>query len=314
MTKRITLLCTKRTPLTSLLGPLEILQLANYQQPHFQLSVTGEQPPPVDLPRLGVPFVPMDENPEADVIIIAGLGTLAPEHYPYSAQTTQWLQTSYQQGGHLASICTGAFLLAHTGLLNGLNATTHWLRAPAFEKQFPDVQLDANAMLVKEPRLWSSGGAYAFQDLSLAVIDHYAGAQTAREIAELLLLEPPRRQQNHYANLQRYQQHNDARVKKVQGYIEAHLQQAIRLSDLADVAALSARQLSRRFHAACGITPFEYQQQARVAHAKAQLCEKDVRIADVAGECGFEDIAYFRQLFKKYSGMSPQAYRERVLG
>ncbi|ARU58434.1 transcriptional regulator [Oleiphilus messinensis] len=293
--------CT-RTPKSTLYGPQEILELASLQSgkaTQIQLVSVDE------LHNLPVT--------EFNLVIVSALGMIRSRSFITELATAvHWLKDRYAQGAAIASICTGAFLLAETTLLDQRKASTHWLMAPHFRQWYPHVKLEIEHMVTRDGQLWCSGGAFAYQDLCLALVQEYFGHATAEQCARLLMLEPVRSNQQHFVDLQLYKLHTDEKILAVQHDLEQHWKTMPSIPDLAKRHALSERQLLRRFKAATGITPNVYQQRLRIEQAKKIFNDKpSCTVQEVAHQIGYEDVAYFRKLFKQQMNITPQAYRSQ---
>lgn len=300
---RIVILTSTHSPLSTVYGPREILELG------LQLA---HKPGKVEI--LAPDFNPADRTETCDLIVIAALGMLSAQR-PVAVNPTQrdWLIDQYRQRSAIAAICTGAFLLAETGLLDNQPASTHWLMAPLFRSRYPAVDLQVEQMVTAKNGLWCSGGAFAYQDLCLGLIEHYLGQPVAEQCSRLLLLEPGRSSQQPFIDLQRYRQHNDNKVLAVQCFLETHWLDGPPVAELADRHAISERQLLRRFKAATGVSPSQYLQYLRVENAKQRFRDDPYSpIEQVANAVGYEDVAYFRKLFKQQVNVSPKAFRDAL--
>jgi transcriptional regulator GlxA family with amidase domain len=244
-----------------------------------------------------------------DCVIIGAIGPPSDVSLNFSQETLSWLKTQYQFGARLASVCTGAFLLAATGLLNGRQATTHWAMAAEFQNMYPEVMLDPAQMVTCEPQLWCSGGASSYQDITLLLIRDYLGEQVAEQVAKLMLIDLDRESQLKYRYFIPSRQHTDAVIHQVQDRLD---QDAIHTSvkQLADQVHLSERQFKRRFKQATGQSPLAYLQALRIEHAKRALSHTNRPVEQLAREVGYEDVRFFRKLFKRLVGVSPSEFRE----
>lgn len=223
----------------------------------------------------------------------------------------QWLTQSYQQGAIIASYCTGSFLLASCGLLNGKVATTHWRSADLFKRIFPSIRLDCDRMLIDNGDVICSGGSMSYIDLALYLTDKYLGKDIASDCAKLLVFDPVRQKQSPYVTFQVQKSHDDQPVLKAQEWIESHFSNDIFIDDLAELVGLGARTFKRRFKQATQETPLSYLQRIRVEHAKMRLEKTTEPINQIIWSIGYEDISSFRQLFKRFTGVTPKDYRQK---
>lgn len=218
----------------------------------------------------------------------------------------------HRGGAQIASVCTGAFALAETGLLDGRIATTHWGFAPAFRTLYPAIDLRVERMLTHDANLLCSGGINAYAELCLYLVEHWCGYETAEHLARALVLEGWRDRQSDYALFDFQKQHGDDGILKAQLHMERHLAEPLNVAALAAVALMSERNFKRRFKQATGDTPNAYLQRLRVEHARHTLARSNDAMERVAEQCGYRDVAHFRKVFKDVVGMPPQAYRTKT--
>lgn len=223
----------------------------------------------------------------------------------------QWLSQCHQQGTVIASYCTGSFLLASCGLLNGKVATTHWRSADLFNRIFPSIRLDCDRMLIDNGDIICSGGSMSYIDLALYLVDKYVGKDIASDCAKLLVFDPVRQKQSPYVTFQAQKSHDDQPVLKAQEWIESHFSNEILIDELAELVGLGARTFKRRFKQATQETPLNYLQRIRVEHAKMRLEKTTEPINQIIWSIGYEDISSFRQLFKRFTGVTPKDYRQK---
>jgi transcriptional regulator GlxA family with amidase domain len=223
----------------------------------------------------------------------------------------RWLQDQYVQGAELASICVGAFLLASTGLLTGKKATTNWLFADLFRKKFPYVQLEDDKVIVDQGRLYSCGGAFSFTSFMIYLIEKFCGHEEAITASKILMINVHEQPQSTFSIFKFQHEHADDIIEKSQLYIEKNYRQPLTLEDLAGRSNMSVRNFIRRFEQATTNTPFEYLQRVRVEAAKKFLETRKDGVEQVASRCGYEDVDYFRKIFKRYVSMTPKAYQEK---
>lgn len=211
----------------------------------------------------------------------------------------------------LASLCSGAFLLAASGVVDGRRATTHWSLDAAFRQRFPKVRLNIDAAMTHDGPVLCSGGAQAGLDLCLYLVELHGGRELARRTAEALVYELDRGPQSQYRLLVPANQHDDSVVWALQQWINVHYAENLSLQCLADQAHITERTLLRRFKAATGLTPNDYVQRVRLEAAKARLELAGSSIDEIVAAVGYEDRATFSRLFKRLTGQTPAGYRER---
>jgi transcriptional regulator GlxA family with amidase domain len=208
-------------------------------------------------------------------------------------------------------LCIGAFLLASTGLLKGRKCATHWMAANAFRKMFPDVNLITEQIITDEQGIYSSGGAFSYQNLILYLIEKYAGREMAILTAKTFAIEIERTNQSSFIIFQGQKDHEDELVKKAQDYIEQNFGKKITVDDLATMLSLGRRNFERRFKKATANTVLEYIQRVKVEAAKMSLESTRNNVNDVMYKIGYTDPRAFRHTFKKITGLSPIQYRNK---
>jgi transcriptional regulator GlxA family with amidase domain len=222
-----------------------------------------------------------------------------------------WLKDQYHHGAEVASFCTGAFLLAATGLLNGKNATTHVNAITAFAATFPAVRLYGDAIVTDDEGIYTSGGATSSFHLMLHLLKIYCGREVVLHIAKLFAIDMDREQQAYFGTFQPPQHHGDTLVKMAQKKIENAYQDSSTIEEIIQDIPASRRNVVRRFKLATGVTPIEYLQKTRIEAAKKLLELTDQSILEVMLNSGYNDLKAFRQVFKKSAGMTPKSYREK---
>jgi transcriptional regulator GlxA family with amidase domain len=222
------------------------------------------------------------------------------------------LKRSHVRGAVIASYCTGSFLLAEAGLLDGRIATTHWANAKAFQKRYPLVDLRASEILTEQDRIVCGGAATSSFKLALRLVEKFAGAAVATATAKLLLIDTGRVSQTPYAILQN-EGHTDEVVARAQRWMENHLHERFLLADLATYLAVSERTLNRRFKSAVGDAPLRYLQTLRIEMAKLLLERNaDISVEHVSERVGYRDVSTFRQLFRRATGHTPRDYQRHL--
>jgi transcriptional regulator GlxA family with amidase domain len=220
----------------------------------------------------------------------------------------------YEGGAQLYAACGGALVLAEAGLLDGHQATTHWSYAPLFRREFPNVALHEDRILVQTGpghSMLCSGGSSSWQDLALLLISKYGGTEEAIRMSKLFLYQWHRDGQLPYASMIQNVDHGDAVIVRCQTWIAQNYERADIVTELVRQSGLPKRTFDRRFRAATGYSPLAYIQALRIEEAK-QLLETSAVPADAVGrEVGYEDSASFRRLFRRLAGMPPGDYRRK---
>jgi transcriptional regulator GlxA family with amidase domain len=222
-----------------------------------------------------------------------------------------WLRLKHAEGVVIAAVCGGVFLLAKTGLLAGRQATTHWAFSDQFSAQFPDVLMESDQMVIDYGDVLTAGGALAWADLGLRLIDRLLGPAVMLDTARYMNVDPPGREQRLYSDFQPRTKHGDRAVLKAQLWLSAQRERQVSLSEIAQQAGLEPRTLQRRFVQATGLKPSEYQQRLRMTRARELLEFSRTSIDQIAMAVGYEDVGGFRRIFRKTIGSTPSDYRRR---
>ena len=222
-----------------------------------------------------------------------------------------WITARYEQGVSIAALCTGSFVLAETGLLDGRLATTNWIFARLFRRRYPKVLLKPERILTQDKGLICSGAVSAFYNLGLHVIETFGSAELASQCSKSLLVDSSRASQASYAMLNVYKGHGDDGILKAQQWMEAHLTEKMSMENLAGHVGISPRHFIRRFKKATGESPLNCLQQMRIETAKKILETRTDRVDEITRSIGYENSSTFRKLFKKYTSLSPREYRNK---
>jgi transcriptional regulator GlxA family with amidase domain len=244
-----------------------------------------------------------------DLVVVPGLDDDLARSFAENRGWVPWLAKWHAAGARIAGSCTGAFLLADAGLLDGKSATTHWMFAEELRRRYPAVAVTADRMIVDNGDVITSGGATAFLNLVLYLVERFAGHDRANLAAKVLLIDGHRPSQLPYIAFGRERSHDDLIVHQIQQHIDMNLGQPLRIVELAARFGLSERTLSRRFAAATGRGPQAYLKHARIQHAMRLLETTSDPIDQVRWRVGYGDPAAFRRVFKHATGLSPKGYR-----
>jgi len=264
----------------------------------------------------GIPVKPeltIHEKSDADIVVVAELW-LAPDddlrqRYP---ELKEWLRQRYRAGNTIYSACSGAVLLAASGLLNGKSATCHWGYADLFRRSFPEVHFipEPNIVFADESgRIVTAGGATSWHDLAIHIISRHCSPGEALHIAKLYLLQWHGDGQLPFASLVRRQLHADSIVRKAEDWLRRHFHEPHAVSAVVAECDIPERSLKRRFSAATGSTVIGYVQNLRIEEAKRLLETSDTSSDAIASAVGYENPAFFRKLFKRCTGLTAGQYR-----
>lgn len=247
-----------------------------------------------------------------DLIIIAGIVGDMEQGLEKNAAFIEWIRKRrIENDAEIASLCRGAFLLAETGLLNGKSCATHWITHERFKKRYPKVGLLPDKIISEDNGIYSSGGAYSFLNLLLHLIERYYGRETAIWCSKVAEIEIDRSDQSHFIIFKGQKDHDDEVIKAAQDFIEQHFKEKLSIEALSHQFAISRRNFIRRFKKATSNTPSQYIQRVKVEAAKKSLESSSLQIAQVMYQVGYNDEKAFRNIFKRYTGLSPLEYRKK---
>ena len=305
--------------LSSVLGSFKIFTRANDywrsqgRDPVFKIRLAGTSKR-VDLydGLFSVkPHLPIKEVKRCDLVIIPSLNHNFHEVESQNRSMANWIKQQYEKGAEIASICTGAFLLASTGLLDGKSCSTHWSATESFRTMFPYVRLLEGKLITDEKGIYTNGGAYSFLNLVVYLIEKYYDRATAIYCAKVFQIDLSRDSQSPFIIFSRQKEHADEVVSKAQTLMESHLSDRFSMEQLAAKYAVSRRNFDRRFLHATGNTPLEYLQRIRIEASKKAFENSRKSIKEVMYEVGYQDAKTFRDVFRKVTGLSPVDYRRR---
>jgi transcriptional regulator GlxA family with amidase domain len=257
------------------------------------------------------PHATIDTVSKTNLIIIPSLNHNYEDALITNKALIPWIEKQYKEGAEIASICTGAFLLASSGLLDGKKCSTHWTATDDFRNLFPQVNLQTDQLITDEFGIYTNGGAYSFLNLIIYLIEKYYDRQTAIYCSKVFQIELDRKSQSTFTIFRGQKQHSDEVVKEVQTYIEENLQEKISVEELSSRFSVGRRNFDRRFIKATGNTPIEYVQRVKVESAKKALEMSRKTINEIMFEVGYSDVKAFREVFRKFTGMSPVEYKGR---
>lgn len=257
------------------------------------------------------PTCAFDDVESTDLIIVSAVGADLESACPANTGLYPWLRKWHQRGVTIAGVCAGVALVAEAGLLDDRPATTHWGVVDACRRRYPRVRWQPERFLTESGNVLCSGGVYASVDLSLYLVEKFCGHKVAMETARALLLETPRVWQAGYAAAPPEVSHEDRQIRQAQDWLFHHFSEPVRLDELAGHIGMSPRNFARRFKLATGETPTTYLQRLRVNAARHLLENEQKTVQQVSRAVGYDDLAFFRRLFKRHVGTPPQVYSER---
>lgn len=318
----VTILYSPDGSAASSIGPLEVFYSAGTRwnlcvsavpEPRFAITTVSIDGNAV-VGGAGVRLVPdkaLSAVTNTDLVLIPSGGTDIDLMLEANAPTIAWIRELHAKGTLIAGVCTGVAILAEAGLLDGRRATTHWAVADDYRKRFPKVDWQPQLCVTEDRGVLCGGGVYASIDLALYIVQKLCGRDIAMGCAKALVVQMPRTYQTSFAVLPIGRDHADAAIRRAEDWLHNHFPDEIDLDRLAEDLALTPRTFLRRFKAATGETPLAYLQRLRTDAAKPMLEDDRMTIQEVSLAVGYEDVAFFRDLFKRHAGLPPGAYRER---
>ena len=239
-------------------------------------------------------------------IVVGGMGAIPASR---SASMVALVRGAARRARRVASVCSGAFLLAEAGLLDGRRVTTHWEYASRLQQGFPQVRVELDNIYLQDGNLWTSGGVTAGIDLSLAMIEEDLGHEVAQRVARVLVVYHRRMGgQSQFSEMLQMEPETD-RVRRALHYARAHLRERLSVERLAESAHLGARQFSRLFQRETGETPARAVERLRTEAAHMQVTGTTASIETIARHVGFESAERMRRAFIRLYGQPPQAVR-----
>ena len=316
--KEVGVLLSKQYKLLSIAAILEVFETVNKLHTnegapapfHITLLTPGESSAGNVFPGYNAEYVL--EAGKKDLILIPAFTTdNVQQAIQENMPCISWLVQQFREGAEIATVCTGAFLLGATGLLNGKIATTHVDASKAFAMAFPEVKLKDDKTVTQDGGLYTSGGATSSFHLLLHLIQKYCSKETAIRIAKIFAIDMDRHQQTYFSTFQPMKNHNDELVASAQEKIETSFQDSATIEEMIKDIPASRRNMVRRFKQVTGITPIEYLQMTRIEAAKKLLLQTGQQMTEIIFNTGYNDPKAFRKIFRKNVGMTPTEYREK---
>jgi transcriptional regulator GlxA family with amidase domain len=316
----VTVLVLDGTFASTAIGPMEVFRHAGTlwntltgrePAPRFRVTTAsvGGQAVNCDGPIHILPAAALTAIRKTDLIFVPSTGPSVDDVVERNAEVVPWLRRWSKRRVAIASVCSGVGLVAASGLLDGKRATTHWGLAEQFRKKYPKVRWMPELMITEDRGFYCGGGVNASLDLALHLVEKYCGHEIAMQSAKALLIETPRAWQAGFGIVPLKTEHSDEAISGAQEWLHQNFQQNFPLGAPARRVGMSLRNFVRRFKQATGDSPLAYLQKLRIAAAK-RLLESDHRnVQEVSDAVGYQDVAFFRQLFERHTGVSPSEYR-----
>jgi transcriptional regulator GlxA family with amidase domain len=319
--KKVTILAMFNTMASTVIGPMDVFYQTGVMWNYFQ----GRQPEPFFETKIvttdgkplkclnGTRLMPdgsIHDLESTDLIVVSSILDID-RTMKYQGEVVDWLKHHYRKGAHIATICTAAFVLAETGLLDQKTATTHWGAADEFRKRYPLVDLKPERLITDEGDLYCSGGMNAGTDLALYLVEKFCGHEVALQSSKAMISDIGRTLQAPYTIFQFQKDHQDTQILSVQKLMEENFDQNYPYAHLARRFGMSRRTFERRFKAATGDTPLMYLQRVRVEAAKKMMETRNLSFDEIVYRVGYEDSSSFRKIFRRHTGLLPGEYQRR---
>jgi len=280
----------------------------------YAVEVVAQSREPIDTRSSGYGIVPgrttaRCRGPIDTLVVAGGFGV---EEAQNDASLVRWIRSAARRSRRVTSVCSGAFLLARAGLLEGRTVTTHWASTAELARRHPELEVDPNPIFIRDGDIWTSAGVTSGMDLSLALVEEDLGRDIAVEVARwlVLFLQRPGGQAQFSSHLTA-QLAERRPLREIQAWVADNLDADLRVEALAERAAMSPRNFARFFRRETGITPAAYVEELRVERARQLLEEGTDPVELVAARCGFGTPETMRRAFARRVGASPAQYRSR---
>jgi len=318
----VTVLFLDQTFSSTAVGPMEVFRHAGTLwniltgkagNPRFHVTTASATGGAVlcDGPIRIKPMTTIQNVRRSDLIFIPTTGLSLDDVVERNAPVVPWLRRWHKRGAEIASVCSGVGLVAATGMLDGKRATTHWALAERFREKYPRVKWMPELMVTEDRGFYCGGGVHAALDLSLYLVEKFCGHEIAMQSSKALLIETPRAWQAGFAVIPLRTEHKDDAISLAQDWLHENFHRTFPLEAPARRAGMSLRNFVRRFKQATGDSPLIYLQKLRVAAAKRLLENNHRTMQEISDAVGYQDVAFFRSLFQRHTGVSPSAYREK---
>jgi len=318
----VTVLFLDQTFSSTAVGPMEVFRHAGMlwnhltgkpQKARFRVTTASEDGRPVlcEGPIQIQAMASIEDIRKTDLIFVPTTGLSLDDVLERNKKVVPWLKKWQRHGALIASVCSGVGLVAATGMLDGKRATTHWALGEIFRQKYPKVKWMTELMVTEDRGFYCGGGVHAALDLSLYLVEKFCGHEIAMQCSKALLIDTPRAWQAGFALIPLKTEHNDDAISTAQDWLHENFHRPFPLEAPAQRVGMSLRNFIRRFKHATGDSPLAYLQKLRVAAAKRLLESNHRTMQEISEAVGYQDVAFFRSLFQRHTGVSPSAYREQ---
>ena len=299
-------------------GPLDVLAGSNFSksdsQPSYTIEVVSPRGGLITTRPSGISIATKSfaeiKGKTIDTLLIAGSESV--ETVINDTELIHWIKRVAPRARRVASVCTGAFLLAEAKILDHRRATTHWRWAQKLTEQYPFISVDPDKIYVQDEHIFTSAGITAGMDLALALLEADLGADVARDVARnwVMFAKRPGGQSQFSALLPESDEVGES-INELLAWIHDHLEENLNIERLAEICKMSPRNLARRFRAETGTTPAKYVETLRLQVAQAHLENSNHSVEAIAFRAGFTNYERMRRAFVRHLKISPQDYRSR---
>jgi transcriptional regulator GlxA family with amidase domain len=320
--RRIGVLIYPDCDIVDVCGPCDAFHLADYwsarfgrtNEPGYHCDILAAVPGPVRT-SCGIELVAThgygDITDGLDTLVVAG--GVSAEQVSRDSSLVEWVRSMAPRVRRVASVCTGAFILAAAGLLHRRRVTTHWLFSEVLALSYPSIQVDSSVIFARDGNIYSSGGITSGIDLALVLVEEDLGREITLAVARTMVVFPHR--PGGQSQFSTYMKIPDVRsrpdITELQAWILGHPGEDLSISALADRMAMSERNFARLFRSETGDTPAQFTERARADAARCKLEQTVVPVETIAEECGFRSAERMRRTFQRLFDVSPHDYRAR---
>jgi transcriptional regulator GlxA family with amidase domain len=312
--RRVVIVAFPKVQTLDVNGPAEVFSTATQLSDRDGYSVEVVTARPGPLPTSSVALYPdctieQCKGPIDTLVVAGGRGVQAAVE---DEQLVDWIRSAARRSRRVTSVCTGAFLLAKAGLLDGRRATTHWASCSLLADRFPEIEVEADPIFVRDGNVTTSAGVTSGMDLALALVEEDLGRDVALETARWLVVfvKRPGGQAQFSAQLEAQMADREP-LRELQEWLPDNLDEDLSVPALAKRASMSERHFARAFRDEIGMTPAAYVETARVERARIFLDSGDLPVETIARQTGFGTVETMRRAFRRRVGVSPAGYRSR---
>lgn len=310
--RRVHVLLLPEVNLLDLAGPVQVFDVAGMFGAPYELAYCAEATGVVS--AQGLPLGPLKPPPHVgadDLVVVPGPRMVISDGPLVTPSVRAWLREAYDQGAQVASVCSGSLALGEAGLLDGRRCTSHWVHIEPMRERYPKAKVVDDVLYTHDDRVTTSAGIASGIDMALSLLEREHGplltAKVARYLVVYLRRDAAHSQASVYLD---YRTHQHPRVHRAQDYLVERFTRKVTLAELARVARLSERGLSKAFKAHAGVTPMEYQQQLRLELAAQLMHDPSLTLEDIARRCGFGESRHLRRVWSARFGSPPSASRQ----